>query len=539
MAEELKVRAPAARGEPGPPGSDGKAAGLRLRGVSKTFPGVRALIDVDLAVKPGSVHALLGHNGCGKSTLVKTLAGFHHPDAPPTEATMDDEPFTLGSGDEAERLGIRFVHQELGLIEELSAADNVGFVLGHAKRRLGGGLGVINWGQQDQRTLELLDRFAIGLDPRAPLGNATPVERTAVAIVRALGGMEPGRGMLVLDEPTAALPAREVDQLFAVIREIRDSGTAVLMISHRLDEVMAICDHATVMRAGQVIFDGGTRDMSVRDFAKLIAGTETLARDESIRRPADERLKDVPVSLGVENVNGRFLRDVSFSVRRGEIVGIAGLLGSGREELPYIVAGAQAEGVPVSGTVSVDGETLPEFTLDAARGKGVCLVPADRAREGVISDFSVRENVTVAALPMVRTGPTLRPSRDRQWAHEWLHAVNADTAVQDRQIMTLSGGNQQKAVIARWLSVSPKVLTLAEPTAGIDIGARTAIYEQLRQRADDGLAVLMSSSDAEDLIAVCDRVLVLRDGMIAAELDGPQITKQAIVAAMEGVHDEH
>jgi ribose transport system ATP-binding protein len=532
MADDLNAGDPAGRETSVATDSRERDPALVLRGVSKTFPGVQALIDVDLEVRPGSVHALLGHNGCGKSTLVKTLAGVHQPDAPPREAKVDGQELHLGSGDDADHLGVRFVHQELGLINELDASDNVGFVLGHERSRFG----AIGWRRQARVTHELLTRFGVQLDPRTPLGQASPVERTAVAIVRAVAGQQRGRGLLVLDEPTASLPIREVEELFRLIREIRDSGTAVLMISHRLDEVMEICDHATVMRAGRIIFDGGTRDMSVREFATMIAGTETLAADASHRQPAAERFREAPVALRAEGVSGRYLRNVDVAIRKGEVVGVAGLLGSGREELPYIIAGAQTEGV--SGEFTVDGQPMTDLSVDRARKHGVCLVPADRAREGIIQDFTVKENVTVAALPMLRRGRTLSLSRDRAWAHEWLHAVQADTRVSDRLISTLSGGNQQKAVIARWLSVSPKVLALSEPTAGIDIGARTTIYEEIRRRAEEGLGVLVSSSDAEDLIAVCDRVIVLRDGKIAAELDGPEVTKQAIIAAMEGVHGE-
>jgi ribose transport system ATP-binding protein len=531
MAEQRTVP-PSAPLLEAPANGDRAGHGLRLRGVSKTFPGVRALIDVDLDVRAGTVHALLGHNGCGKSTLVKTLAGFHTPDGE-CEGSIDGEPLHVGSGEDAERCGIRFVHQELGLIRQLGAADNIGFSLGHDQRRFG----MIHWRRQSRITHDLLAGFGIDLDPRLPLELAAPVERTAVAIVRAVAGWHRGRGLLVLDEPTASLPAREVDHLMRIIRDIRDSGTAVLLISHRLDEVMEIADHATVMRAGQVIWNGGTGDMSVRDFAKLIAGTETLAADASVRPPHEARMTDAPVALQVDNLVGRYLRGVSLTVRAGEILGVAGLFGSGREELPYLVAGASTTGV--SGSVTVDGETLPELSVQAAHEHGVVLVPADRSHEGVIGDFSVRENVTLAALPTLRRGPTLPPSRDRAFAHRWLHNVSADTQVAERPITTLSGGNQQKAVIARWLSVAPKVLTVSEPTAGIDIGARTTIYEELRKRADEDLAILMSSSDEEDFLAVCDRVVVLRDGAIVAEYEGPQITKQAIVAAMEGVHSEH
>jgi ribose transport system ATP-binding protein len=508
---------------------DEQPTALRLRGVSKTFPGVRALIDVDLDVRRGSVHALLGHNGCGKSTLVKTLAGFHDPDGP-CDAVVDGHELELGSPEAAERCGIRFVHQELGLIRELSVADNVAFAIGHGQTSR---FGKINWRRQARVTQELLASFGIHLDPRAPLATATPVERAAVAIVRAIAGWERGRGLLVLDEPTAALPAREVDELFRLIREIRDSGTAVLLISHRLDEVMAICDHATVMRAGQVIWDGGTHDMSIREFATLIAGTGAPALEGAAQRA---RLADAPEALEADGLTGRYLRDVTLSVRRGEIVGVAGLLGSGREELPYAVAGALGDAV--EGTVRVDGRPLAELTLRAARDAGVVLVPADRSREGIIGEFSVRENVTLASLADLRTRGTLFPSRERAFANRWLHAVNADAGVAERPITTLSGGNQQKAVLARWLAVAPKVLSLSEPTAGIDIGARAAIFAQLRKRAEEGLAVLMSSSDAEDLIAVCDRVVVLRDGSIVAEFDRHEISKQAIVAAMEGAYSE-
>jgi ribose transport system ATP-binding protein len=307
----------------------------------------------------------------------------------------------------------------------------------------------------------------------------------------------------------------------------------VLLISHRLDEVMQVCDHATVMRSGKVIWDGGTRDMSVREFAKLIAGVENLELEQAGRPPIGPDAAEV---LKVSNLSGRFLRGIDLTVKRGEIVGVAGLLGSGREELPYIVAGANSEGV--TGTIEIEGKPLRKQTVQSASELGVALVPADRAREGVFAEFSVRENVTLASLPRLRTGMTLSPAKDRNSGHRWLQAVQADPAVAERPITTLSGGNQQKAVIARWLSVEPKLLTLSEPTAGIDIGARTTIYEQISHRAEEGLAVLMSSSDSEDLLAVCDRVIVLRDGEIVTEFDRTQLSKKAVVIAMEGAHGE-
>lgn len=511
---------------------------LSISGLAQTFPGVKALKGVDLTVARGTVHALLGHNGSGKSTLVKALAGYHVPDEG-CESLMAGEPFAMGDAEEAKRLGARFVHQDLGLVLELSAQDNVGLVSGYQRA----GSGRIDWGRQSRRTRELLTRFGIDLDPRTPLGQATPVERTAVAIVRALAGLPEGSGLLVLDEPTASLPAREVDQLFSLVREIRDSGTAVVLISHRLDEVMAIADHATVLRNGVVVWDGSTSGMSIGHFASLIAdaeGTEVL--DGAPERAGSAIDASAPPVLSLRNVRGRFLDDVDLDLRAGEVLGVAGLLGSGREELPYVVAGAAGD--HVTGSFDVAGVATDKLTVSSARRLGVALVPADRSGEGIIADFSVGENVSLAALPSLRRGllggrGRVSRVRERRFVHGWLTSVDADTTAASRVITSLSGGNQQKAVLARWLSVAPKVLAVSEPTAGIDIGARTQIYDELRERAAQGLAILVCSSDAEDLVAACDRVLVMRDGHIATELVGTHITKAAIVAAMEGAHHDH
>jgi len=510
------------------------SSGLRIQGLSKTFPGVQALTDVELDVRAGSVHALLGHNGCGKSTLVKALAGYHRPDDG-ASASLDGETFQLGSPDAAARAGIRFVHQELGLVSELGAMDNVGLALGYERRALP----LIAWQKQAITTRRLLARFGIDIDLDLPLMAASPVERTAVAIVRAVAGWEPGRGLLVLDEPTAALPAREVDSLFKLIRDVRDSGTAVLLVSHRLDEVMAIADDATVMRAGKVIWSGPTTTMSVRKFATLIAGEEVEEIESAIAEHIGEHEqpeRGKPL-LKARGISSRVLRDLDLDVWPGEIVGVAGLLGSGREELPYVLAGAAQQ--DIGGGIEVGGAPLQPLDVRTARAHGVVLVPADRTHESVVGSFSVRENVSLADVSGAARPRIISPTRDRRFSRRWLSAVSADPDISDRPITTLSGGNQQKAVLARWLAVSPRVLTVSEPTAGIDIGARTAIYRELRKRADEGLAIVMSSSDAEDLIAVCDRVIVLRDGAIVVELSRQELNKTAILAAMEGAHDEH
>jgi ribose transport system ATP-binding protein len=515
---------------------------LRLRGVSKTFPGVRALTAVDMDVAAGSVHALVGHNGSGKSTLIKCLAGVHAPD-PGAQAWLADESLTLGDPDDAERKGLRFVHQDLGIIPELSAMDNVGFVLGFERSALGR----ISWGRQSQRTSELLAQFGFTLDPRRPLGEASPPERAAVAIVRAIAGWQAGRGVLVLDEPTAALPAHEVDRLFQLIREVSASGTAVILVSHRLDEVMAIADTVTVLRDGAKVWDGALAATTLQRLVDLIADTDaqqpqkqaTKATKATKVTEATQASEAAIPALEVRDLHGRYLRGINLTVGRGELVGVAGLLGSGREELPYIVAGASTEGV--TGTVAIGGVPLgggPGPSIGRAQALGVALVPADRAAEGIFAGFTTTENVSLAALPTLRKRGFVGPARERRFGRAWLSAVHADPGYGPRPISTLSGGSQQKAVLARALSVSPRLLVLSEPTAGVDIGARTVLYDELRRRVAEGLAVLMASSDLEDLLACCDRVIAVRDGVIAGEFTGARMTKAAIAYAMEGAHHE-
>lgn len=519
---------------------------LRLRGVSKTFPGVRALTEVDMDVAPGSVHALVGHNGSGKSTLIKCLAGVHMPD-PGARAWLGDEPLALGDRDDAEHQGLRFVHQDLGIIPELGAVDNVGFVHGFERNALGG----ISWRRQAQRTSEMLAQFGFTLDPYRPLGEASPPERAAVAIVRAVAGWQAGRGVLVLDEPTAALPAHEVDRLFQLIREVTATGTAVILVSHRLDEVMAIADSVTVLRDGAKVWDGPLASTSLKDLVDQIADTDGQhqAEQHQAEEARTERAAADPIhvpaagpdpvsgaALEVRDLHGRYLRGISLTVGRGEVVGVAGLLGSGREELPYVVAGARREGV--TGTVTIGGVRLGEPSIERARALGVTLVPADRAAEGIFAEFTTTENVSLAALRTLRRRGFVAPSRERRFGRTWLAAVHADPRYGPRPISTLSGGNQQKAVLARSLSISPRLLVLSEPTAGVDVGARAVLYDELRRRAAEGLAVLIASSDLEDLLACCDRVIAMRNGVIADEFEGARMTKSAIAYAMEGAHLE-
>jgi ribose transport system ATP-binding protein len=496
------------------------APALRVERLSKTFPGTRALIDAAIEIRPGEVHALVGQNGSGKSTLIKTLAAYHAPD-PGATAELAGEPFALGH-DVPE--GLRFVHQDLGLVLELSAMDNLAlrgdFIRGFAGR--------VKWNDQVKETYRILERFDVELDIHRPLAEATPVQRTVVAIAGALQGWHGGGGVLVLDEPTAVLPHDEVERLLEMVREVRRSGTSVLYVSHRMDEIFEIADRVTILRAGRVVDTLPVADVDHRGLAQLMVGADV---DPDYRAPVAGR-PDSPVVLELRGVRGRRLHDLDLEVHRGEILGIAGLAGDGVNELPYALAGHARH--PVTGSIRLPQRSR-EWTdiADAAR-LGIPLVPADRAREAIVPGFAVRENLTLSVLDRLGSRGKLSKSAEQSLVGRWTERLGVVTAGSDALISTLSGGNQQKVVVARCLARNPELLVLAEPTAGVDIGTRVAIYELIAGLARDGLTVIVSSSDLGDLLAMCTRIVVLREGRVGSELGGEGLTEHALVNAIEG-----
>jgi ribose transport system ATP-binding protein len=498
-------------------------AGLSIEGLSKTFPGTRALDDVSIRAARGSVLALLGHNGSGKSTLIKVLAGFHQPD-PGARAWVDGEEMALGDSEVATRHGLRFVHQDLGLIPELNAVDNVALAIGYTRRA-----GRIDQRAQIARTKQLLGRFGIDFDVTLPLANASPVERTCLAIARAMWDWEQGPRVLILDEPTASLPSREVSRLFDVIREVRAAGHAVIYVSHRMDEIFQIGDEVVVLRTGRVVGAGAVRDFSPDQLTSLIAGHDLQAERTRATAVRDD------VVLRVRQLRGKYLDGVDIELRRGEVLGVGGLLGSGRDELPYAIAGAVQ--TSADGPWWLNGREVEPPTGPTAPRMGIGFVPAERSREGLIADFSVCENLTLGALPTLRArrGRFLWGGSEGRVARSWLDELDVPEEYADRPITTLSGGNQQRILFGRCLHTDPKLLVLSEPTAGVDVGARESLYGLLRERAQAGLSILLASSDTEDLVSMCDRVLVLRNGRVADELTGPAINAERIVSVMESV----
>ena len=446
---------------PGPASAGVDESTLRITRLSKTFPGTRALIDASLEIRPGEVHALIGQNGSGKSTLIKTLAGYHQAD-PGAAADLDGEPFAIGR-DVPD--GLRFVHQDLGLVHELNAMDNLalrgGFISGAAGR--------IRWREQEEETYRLLDRFAVDLDIHRPLAEATPVQRTVVAIIAALQGWQGGRGVLVLDEPTALLPHEEVERLFAMVREVKRAGTSVLYVSHRLDELFEIADRVTVLRGGRVVTTRPIDEVDGHALASLMVG-ETV--DPDYRAPVAAR-PEAPVVLELRDVRGQRLRGVDLDVHRGEILGIAGLAGTGMQELPYVIAGCARH--PATGRIRLPQRSAEWLDVADAASLGIPIVPADRAREAIVAEFAVRENLTLSVLGRLGPRGKLALGDEHALVDRWTGELGIVTSSPDALISTLSGGNQQKVVVARCLAREPELLVLSEPTAGVDIGTRVAL----------------------------------------------------------------
>jgi ribose transport system ATP-binding protein len=496
---------------------------VRLVHVSKTFPGTRALRDVSLSIRPGEIHALVGQNGCGKSTLIKILSGFHEPD-PGSEVYIRGERIEPHRAAEAaRRLGLRFVHQGLGLIDELDAVDNIALA-GAYETGFGGR---IDWRSQAERSRELVARVGIEMNVRCPVGECDAVERTAVAIARALADLPPGQGTLVLDEPTVALTPGESERLFAIVRDLAKSGISILYVSHYLDEIFAIGDRLTILRNGSLIATHAVADITKHQLVTEMVGEELGEASDAVH---PGRVGNQPV-LSAEGLVGRELRGVSFDLFPGEILGIAGALGSGRSELPLALIGAASL---EEGAVTVNGVEASRLSPHEMVALGLVLVPADRRQKGSVGEFSVSENLSLGNLSsLVRRGRVDRRA-EAGFVEHWLHELDVRPPDPARSFQTLSGGNQQKVVLSKWLGMDPHVLVLDEPSSGVDVGARATIYGILRERAAAGLGVLICSSDTVEIAELATRVLVLRNGRVTAELVGADISEAATLGAIEG-----
>ena len=484
---------------------------LAVRGVTKSFGQHTVLDDFELDISAGEVHALVGHNGSGKSTFVKILAGFHQPDVG-ASGSADGEPFVLGNARSAAAAGLRFVHQDLGLVETLDSVDNLfldtPFPLGAAHR--------IDWPAARKITQELLASLGFDFDVNLPVKSLSPTQRTALAVARAIRpGTAPTR-VVVLDEPTAALPAHDVETLFGVIRALQRQSLGVLYISHHLEEVFGLGGRVTVLRDGRKVTTSAVEELNEASLIELMVGHQAQPVGSAGVRA---EISSAEPALAVRSLAARSIRGMDFEIRPGEVLGVAGVDGSGREDLAMAIFG----GIPRSGDVTIAGKRLSPSRPDLAVRHGVGLVPADRSEHASLGDMSVASNLIVARLRTRWHGLRLDHRGETAEANDWIAKLHIRPTTPDVPIESLSGGNQQKVVFARWLRTSPKVLILDEPTKGVDVTAVAAIWGLVLEAAASGAAVLVCSSDTDELVAHCHRVLVMRRGRVAAVAEGDHL----------------
>jgi ribose transport system ATP-binding protein len=497
----------------------GRATALSVRQLSKSFGGSAALADVDLDVMTGHVHALVGENGSGKSTLIKIISGYHRPDS--GTVMVGGTVLPHGDPDASHMMGARFVHQNLGLVHSLSVLDNLSMQRGYPTR-----FGTISRRRAVAAATDALAAVSLDVNPEALVGDLTPAERTGVAVARAFSrDTRSVPRLLVLDEPTATLPEREVSKLIAITRAAaREVG--VLYVTHRLDEIFEIAEVVTVLRDGRVHARAPVAGLTRQALIKLLIGNELteISRQSSALQTAEGQ-----VVLDVQGVSTNVLQDVSLQVRAGEILGIAGITGSGRESVCSAVFGAVRRD---GGRVLVGGTSIPNDRPQASIEAGVAMIPADRERYGGIFSLTARENLTLTGLrPHWRRG-LMRKRSERQEGARWFRDLDIRPAAgYDLAFGSFSGGNQQKLVFAKWLRMRPKVILADEPTQGVDIGAKATLHGQILKAAQSGAAVLVSSADADELAALCNRVIVLQWGRVVARLSGTEVTEGSITHA--------
>ncbi|UGS34385.1 sugar ABC transporter ATP-binding protein [Capillimicrobium parvum] len=491
---------------------------LRILGVEKTFGATVALGGVSFDLARGSVHALLGGNGSGKSTMIKILAGVYHADAGELElqgARLDARAMTPAR---AHAAGLRFVHQQQSTFPEMTVAENL--AIGHGFDT--DGLSRIRWRALRRRAREILDRYGIDADPRTELGRLSPASQAMVAIARALQDQDgEHEGVLVLDEPTASLPAGEVELLLSAIKRYAAAGQAILFVTHRLEEVLRAADRATVLRDGQVVTTVERAQMDHGSLVELIMGRRVEQALTEIH-PVGGRGQ---VVMRAQGLAGGPIQEVSFAASAGEIVGLAGLLGSGRSSVLRMLFGA---GPVEAGAIELDGRSVRFTQPRQAMAAGVAYTPEDRLSEAAFADMSVAENLGIATTGRYFRRGRLRHRAERRDARALAEAYHVKAASVEAPFSSMSGGNQQKVVLARWMRRDPRLLLLDEPTQGVDVGSRAEIWQLVRGAVEAGAAAIVVSSDMEELPRVCDRVLVLRDGRIAAEVGGAELTEERL-----------
>ena len=498
-----------------------------MQKISKSFGGVPALIEASLGVMPAEIMALVGQNGAGKSTMIKILNGAYVADS--GEISFNSAPWSASSPQQAQRAGISTIFQEINLIGYRTVAENI--FLGREPKRA---FGLLDWSKMNAGSEALLKRFDVKVDVSAPLENYSTAIQQMVAIARAVSF---DARLVIMDEPTSSLDEAEVTVLLRTIRQLKDEGVSVVFVSHKLDELFEVCDRVTIMRDGRTVMVSPMKDIS-----KLQLVASMLGRDlaEVKKRGATAFEESTGDNIGSELIQaksvavGHRVHDANLQIRRGEIVGLAGLLGSGRTETARAIFAADRK---ASGEVTFDGKTTDyRGPADAiAAGMGYC--SEDRKGQGIVPGMSVAENLTLALMPALTRSGMLDEAKQREVVERFIKDIGIKCAGPDQPIRELSGGNQQKVLLARWLCMNPKLLILDEPTRGIDVGAKAEIQSLIRRLASNGLGVLMISSELEEIVEGADRVFVLREGRTVAELNRESMTEGKVMRAMAHGHE--
>lgn len=494
---------------------------LEIKGLTKQFPGVKALDNVDFTVKAGEVHALMGENGAGKSTLIKILTGIYEKDA----GTMifDGKKVNFQNAKQAQDAGISTIYQELNLIPQLSVAENL--YLG--RQPLTGGR--VDWKKINSQAETFLNDLGICIDVKRKLNTFSTAIQQMVAIAR---GISLQAKLMIMDEPTSSLGDKEVEILFELIRKIKHKGVATVFVSHRLDEIFEICDTATILRDGKLV-----ETVPVESLTKYDLITKMIGKDAGtvINRKNDRKNVGNKILLEVKDVSrGVKVRGIDLTIHEGEIVGLAGLLGSGRTEFVRALFAADKM---ESGIVSMEGKQILIRSPRMAVKKGIGFVSEDRKAEGIIPNLSVKENMTLTILPKVSRFSWINKRLEKEKVDLFFEKLRVKTSGYEQSIRNLSGGNQQKVILARWMATAPKLLIMDEPTRGIDVGAKAEIEQLIQEMAQAGISILLISSELEELIRNCDRIAVIRDGRKITELSGNNMTENEIFRVLSSAEE--
>ena len=488
----------------------GESSFFEIRHISKAFPGVKALDDVGFSVERGEIRGLVGENGAGKSTLMKILNGNYKKDS--GQILIDGEEVDITDPLKAAEYGISIIFQELNLVDQLSIAENI-----YAGRLSEGGR-LIKWKDINARAKELLERIGFDADPRTEVGKLTVAGKQMVEIAKALSR---DARIILMDEPSATLTRKELDTMFQIIRDLKAKNMAVIYISHRMEEIFEICDTATVMRDGRIIGTRKVEEVTESELVEMMVG-----REVSNAFPA----RSVTIGEEVLRVENLCRRDreqnISFSLRKGEVLGIAGLVGAGRTEIMRAIFGAD---YIKSCDFYIHGEKVKITDPTAAKKHGIAFLTEDRKAEGLVLDFTIRANLTMANLPKLQSGAFISSKKESDIADEYIQKLSIKTPSRNQKVGNLSGGNQQKVVVGKWLNADPEILIMDEPTRGIDVGAKHEIYEMINDLAAQGKAIIMISSELPEVLGMCDRVLVMKDDRITGELTGDDINALTVM----------